>query len=227
PGRTAGVLYAVNTFGAVVGVAVAGYILIPAIGNRATIAIAATTNVAVGLLAIAYAWSRRSSEPHMISQSPPDSTSSTTLARHAWLTVAALGISGAVSMLYEVAWTRALSLVIGSSTYAFTSVLVAFLLGIGGGSGLFAWFWGRRPASPAGCAVIQGGVGVVVALTLLVFDRMPGLFLGALQWSDSPAFVQIVQLGMSGGALVLSTLLIGGTFPCVVAVVARDPARLG
>jgi spermidine synthase len=226
-GRTAGILYAVNTFGAVAGVAVAGYLLIPAIGNRATIAIAATTNVAVGLLAIVYAWIRRPSGPDVIPQSPPDSTTRATVARPALLTVAALGVSGAVSMLYEVAWTRALSLVIGSSTYAFTSVLVAFLLGIGGGSALFAWFWGRRPASPAGFAVIQGGVGVVVALTLLVFDRMPGLFLGALQWSDSPAFVQIVQLGMSAGVLVLSTMLIGATFPCVVAVVARDPARLG
>ena len=234
-GRAAGVLYAVNTFGAVVGVAVAGYVLIPALGNRATIAIAAITNVAVGLLAIAYSRTRRLSGADPIPQLPPQPTSPTTLSvaplampdRGARLTVAAFGISGAVSMIYEVAWTRALTLVIGSSTYAFTSMLVAFLLGIAGGSALYAWRWGRRHASPGAFAAIQGGVGIVVTLTLLVFDRMPELFLAALRWSDSPTFVQIVQLGISVSALLLSTVLIGATFPCAVAVVARDRARLG
>jgi len=234
-GRTAGVLYAVNTFGAVVGVAVAGYVLIPAFGNRATIAIAAITNVAVGLLAIAYSRALRVAGPHAIPQLPPQPTSRTTSsvaplatsALGARLTVAALGISGAVSMLYEVAWTRALALVIGSSTYAFTSMLLAFLLGIAGGSALYAWRWGNRPASPGAFAAIQGGVGIVVTLTLLVFDRMPELFFVALRWSDSPTFVQILQFGISASALLLSTVLIGATFPCAVAVVARDPARLG
>ena len=43
-----GALYAVNTFGAVVGVVLAGYVLLPALGNRPTLAIAAATNIAVG-----------------------------------------------------------------------------------------------------------------------------------------------------------------------------------
>src|SRR5262245_55218282 len=185
-GRAAGALYAVNTLGAVVGVATAGYLLIPAVGNRATIAIAAITNVTIGLLAIVYSRTRRDSRlseaaqsPHAMPRTASESTG-TGPAREVWLTVAALGISGGVSMLYEVAWTRALALVIGSSTYAFTAVLVSFLLGIGGGSALFAWLWGRRAVSPGVFAAIQAGVGVVVALALLAFDRMPRLFLVAL-----------------------------------------------
>jgi hypothetical protein len=51
-------------------------------------------------------------------------------------------------MIYEVAWTRALALVIGSSTYAFTAMLVAVLVGIAGGSALYSWLWGARRASP-------------------------------------------------------------------------------
>jgi spermidine synthase len=53
-GRMIGALYAVNTFGAVAGVALAGYVLLPAFGNRATTAMAVIGNLAVGLLAIAY-----------------------------------------------------------------------------------------------------------------------------------------------------------------------------
>src|SRR5438093_517664 len=44
--------------------------------------------------------------------------------RLAWLVPCAMAVSGAAAMVFEIAWTRALSLVIGSSTYAFTSVLV-------------------------------------------------------------------------------------------------------
>lgn len=39
-------------------------------------------------------------------------------------------ISGSASMFYQLSWTRALSLILGTSTYAFTIILVTFLLGI-------------------------------------------------------------------------------------------------
>jgi spermidine synthase len=53
-GRTAGMLYAMNTAGAVFGVILAGYLALPAFGNRMTLAIAAIANVLVGLVVIAY-----------------------------------------------------------------------------------------------------------------------------------------------------------------------------
>src|SRR3989454_4317424 len=133
-GRTVGVLYAMNTFGAVVGVIVAGYGLLPTVGNRRTLWIAAAANVAVGLVAIACSRSLQAPEPGAAgrpARSPASPAAVPSEARDpgSWLIAAALGISGAVSMIYEVAWTRALALVIGGSTYAFTAMLVAFLLG--------------------------------------------------------------------------------------------------
>lgn len=71
------------------------------------------------------------------------------------------------------------------------------------------------------------GIAAAVTLTLLVFERMPELFLTAFRWSHSPGFVQAVQLGVSAGVLLLSTLLIGATFPCAVAAVAPGVARVG
>src|SRR5215468_10512498 len=58
-GRMVGTLYAVNTFGAVLGVVAAGYVLLPALGNRGAIAVAGLLNVAVGLAALAYGRSLR------------------------------------------------------------------------------------------------------------------------------------------------------------------------
>jgi spermidine synthase len=233
-GRTIGVLYAVNTAGAVVGVVLAGYVLLPALGNRTTIAVAVGANLTVGAVALFLSRAPRFAVPapgspppapraaRAAGAPPPDP-----LGPAAALTVAALGLSGAAAMLYEVAWTRALSLVIGSSTYAFTAMLVAFLVGIAGGSAAYSGLRGTRPAAPATFAVLQAGIGLAVTLVLLLFERLPELFLVALRWSDAPGFVQGVQVSLSAGALLLPTLLIGATFPCAVAVAARSAGRAG
>jgi spermidine synthase len=235
-GRMVGTLYAVNTFGAVLGVVAAGYVLLPALGNRGAIAVAGVLNIAVGLAALAYGRSVRRAGAGETAPGPAESPSPKTLEAApvgeprdlgAWLTVAALGVSGAVSMVYEVAWTRALALVIGSSTYAFTAMLVAFLVGIAGGSAVYSWIWGARRHQRVAFALIQAGIAGAVVLTLLVFERMPELFLLALRRSDSPAFVQVVQLAVSAAVLLPSTLLIGATFPCAVAVAAHAAARVG
>ena len=143
------------------------------------------------------------------------------------LIAAALAISGAVSMVYEVAWTRALALVIGSSTYAFSAMLVAFLVGIAGGAAVYAYFWGARRAGAASFAAIQAGIGLSVALVVLVFERLPEFFLSALLRSQSPSFVQVIQVVASGLVLLGPALLIGATFPCAVAACASTAARAG
>lgn len=51
-GRRVGLLYALNTLGAVVGTALAGYVLLPALGMRATLWLAATVNLIVGGLIV-------------------------------------------------------------------------------------------------------------------------------------------------------------------------------
>jgi len=231
--RTVGGLYAVNTFGAVVGVALAGYVLLPEWGNRAVLWAAAVSNVAVGLAAIAYG-SRRATQERRAStagagrrQAAAVEASGPSGVLQARLIAAALAVSGAVSMVYEVAWTRALALVIGSSTYAFSAMLVAFLVGIAGGAAVYSYVWGARRAGAASFATIQAGIGLSVALVVLVFERLPEVFLLALLRSQSPGFVQVVQVVVSGLVLLGPALLIGATFPCAVAACARTAARAG
>jgi len=232
--RTVGILYAVNTFGAVLGVALAGYVLLPAWGNRAVLWGAATANVTIGIVAIGYGWSRRARQERSasraraprreVARAEPGGGGDGLEAR---LIAGALAISGAVSMAYEVAWTRALALVIGSSTYAFSAMLVAFLIGIAGGAAACSYFWGARRDGLTAFAVIQAGIGLSAALVVLVFERMPDLFLLALQHSRSAPFVQAVQIMVSGLALLGPALLIGATFPCAVAACASTAARAG
>jgi spermidine synthase len=227
-GRTVGALYGLNTAGAVVGVVLAGYFLLPALGNRATLLSAAVANLAVGALALMLA--RKWRPASAAEQEPAIALGAGVTDRVSLggrLTVAALAVSGGVSMIYEIAWTRALALVIGSSTYAFTAMLVAVLAGIAGGSAVYSWLWGARRASPRTFAAIQAGIGLATVLVIVLFPRMPELFLASIAWSDSPGVVQLVQLFVSACALLPSALLIGATFPCAVSVVSRDRARVG
>ena len=232
--RLVGALYALNTLGAAIGTGLAGYLLLPALGNHTTLALTAAINVLVGVLALWYGRGPQWSQGVPAAAPKPDrGTAAPETSTEAWgwgarLTLAAIGISGAVSMVYEVAWTRALALVIGSSTYAFTAMLIAFLVGIAGGSALYAWRRKTaRDATPALFAAIQAAIGLAVAVSVLLFEEMPALFLIALSWSTSPAFVQLVQLGVSVGALLPSTLLIGATFPCALDVAARTRDPVG
>ena len=233
-GRLVGGLYAINTAGAVLGAAMAGYVLVPWLGNRATIETAAALNLAVGAAALIYgrSWSvpRVEIDPATARGMAGDvRDASPTHQRELGvpLTVVALGVSGAVSMLYEVTWTRALALVLGSSTFAFTAILVTFLLGLAGGSALYAWRWGARRASVAAFGALQAGIAVLVVPVLLAFERLPELLLAALRWSHAAAFVTWIQLGLSAVALLPVTLLIGATFPCAVAVATRGPLHVG
>lgn len=220
-GRRVGLLYALNTLGAMVGTALAGYLLLPALGMQATLGLAASVNLVLGgLLVLA---DRRLASPpapaidQVVGPARPG----------ALLTTVGLGVAGAAAMVYEVAWTRALSLIIGSSTYAFTAMLLAFLLGLALGSAVFSRLFGARRLGPAAFGLVQLGVGAAALGILPVFERLPDVIVRALTISLAPGFVLAVQVSLAVAAMLAPTLLIGAGFPCAVQAVARGPARVG
>ena len=222
PARTAGGCYAANTAGAVLGALAAGYWLLPALGNRATGWMAGCVNVAAAALLVASSGVKQSVEPI---RSPASRESSSKAG--AWLVAVAIAVSGATTMIFEVAWTRALALVIGSSTYAFTAVLVAILIGLAAGSAAYVWFWGGRSASLATLGTVQAAVGVGAGTVLLGIDRLPDLLLLGLRWSQAPGWIVLLQLLLSVGALLLATLCIGAMFPCALAAATTSAAGIG
>lgn len=61
--------------------------------------------------------------------------------------------SGAASLCYEVVWSRALAMTVGSSIYSFALILTTFLIGIAGGSAAMSAFLGERSKPFLGVAV--------------------------------------------------------------------------
>lgn len=61
--------------------------------------------------------------------------------------------SGAAALAYEVVWSRALAMTIGSSIYSFALILETFLIGIAGGAAAMSAFLGGRSRPYFGVAI--------------------------------------------------------------------------
>ncbi|MCP3913952.1 MAG: tetratricopeptide repeat protein, partial [bacterium] len=133
----------------------------------------------------------------------------------------AYGIVGFTALAYEVAWTRALSMVLGSSIYAFAILLATFLGGIALGS-LAARRWVDRLARPL--AVYAGGIGVLGLLSLLTlatFRWLPDLFVALVsRLGTSQGAIAGTGLVVAAAAMLAPTLVLGALFPLVTRSIA-------
>ena len=240
-GGQVGRLYAFNTFGAVLGTYLAGFHMIPTLGIRISLLLAAVGNIGIGALAVVFDRHLSQLGFQASVSSPPGgrgegreaplhlgpSAPRQSFPIGVWLAVIGLGISGAASMMYEVAWTRALALIIGSSTYAFSTMLVTFLTGLALGSYLFSRLAGRLRIDPFLFGGLQLGIGLTALAVTPFFDRMPEVFLWVFRISQSPGFMRVLQFAISALAMFLPTLFMGATFPCVAQIASREVQRVG
>ncbi len=203
-GRHGTWLYAVNTAGGVIGLALATMWLVPALGVVRSMCVALVLNLVVA--AGAYAASRREARREA------DETSSTIPIPGRILAIAAF--SGAGVLALEVVALGLLRQVVPSSLHGMNAVLMATLLVLAAAAALVGFLtrtWSARLMLP-----------VIFLATALVTVAVPELFVGAtdgLQPLDSspslPVFVlQVVGLALVtlGPALFFAGLVLPATF---------------
>jgi spermidine synthase len=140
----------------------------------------------------------------------------------------AFAFSGAAALSYEVVWTRALSVVLGSTTFALSSMLASFMMGlaIGGVAG------GRiadRTARPlAWFGACELGIGLGGLASQLVIGALPALYLGVYRrFHLEPASFFALQIGICSLLMLVPTVLMGMTFPLVTKALVDAPERVG
>ncbi|MGH7772778.1 MAG: fused MFS/spermidine synthase, partial [Candidatus Binatia bacterium] len=231
-GRRVGDLYATNTMGAVLGCGFAGYYLIPTLGMRATVYVAAGFNLIIAfvIFIVDRVRSKESREVLLVaeeggaSESGPDSTPSWL----GWVLLLSFGLSGFAALVYENAWTRALTLVIGSSVYSFTTMLVTFLIGLSLGGFLYARLMGGREVRVNTFGTLELWVGLTALATIPLFEKLPLIFLRLLQaFGDSFAFFLSIQVLLSALVMLLPTILLGMTFPLVARLFTQSLYHVG
>jgi spermidine synthase len=215
-GKRVGVLYAVNTIGAVAGTVLSAFVLLPTIGLRATILVAAVINAGVFIAAWALA---RASGP--LAPSPePDSTAGVAEGPERWILPLILA-SGFVSFTYEVFWVRLVAHEVGSGTDAFSTMLGSFLAGIAIGSAVASRFASDARRAALGFAVAQLGIAAFSVAAFFFVDRIPALA-DRLHADGLPTtWVNVVACMAT---LFPAALCIGATFPFAVRILARSGA---
>ncbi len=221
-----GRLYGLNTLGAMIGTALAGFVLIELVGVRASLWTTAAINLAIGAAAIVLGREQSLAEP---GRKPGDDQSLPTSRDHLHnLALILLAFTAFASLLDEIAWTRVLIMVVGGSTYAFTLILLVFLLGIGLGSIIVARRSAPRLDTAVNAALAQGITGIGAALLFVFFGFLPSYIIAVFQIADLSAAARLFLMGVAVGAVVLIPAIgMGMTFPLLTDLTAREREARG
>jgi spermidine synthase len=243
-GQDAGALYAVNTLGAAAGAILAGFTLIPALGLRGSTLV----GVVLNLIAASGAWlvasravggstsapvdppegghHKQQSKGHHKGKKKERHEPEVILSRP-WLAATALGVSGFASLTLQVVWTRLLVQILGPTTYAFSTVVSIFIVGIAGGATLGSWLVMRVKSTATGLAaalLVSAGLGLAAAsgvdLALLRIGEIvarPGV-----QFAD----VLRQEIVLVATLLLPMTLAFGAAFPFAVALATGRDDRV-
>ena len=225
--RELALFYGLNTVGGVIGCALGGYILVERAGVLTSLIGCGLLNLALGAAAIAVSTSAAKEEapaPVLEPESVREEASPAVQKLAIWL----IGLTAFASLLYEIAWTRVLVLVVGSSTYAFTTILVCFLLGIGLGS-LIAIGRGRGTRELLlRAAMIQGAIAVLASLLFPFFRALPVYIVATLQIQFlSPTQLIVLQSVALAVVVIPPAIGMGLAFPILAELAARRSATTG
>ena len=125
-------------------------------------------------------------------------------------------LSGVGSLMLEVVWSRLLRLVFGSTTLAVSTVLVAYMLGLGLGGLLGGRLAARRADGVRLYGRMEIGIGIYALAVPLLTALLAGLNQGLLApLSTGPAALARFVLVLA--VLLIPTTLMGATLPILVA----------
>ena len=221
-------LYAVNTAGAVAGVAAAGFLAIPALGLWKTAALAAAIDLAV-VLAILLARPPAPPAPAADAAAaagaePETRAQKSSAAPHAapafarWI-LPIFAISGFTAILYEVAWTRILAVPFGGMVYAFSAILAIYLVGIALGAAGAARLLRDIKAPVALFGILQGLLAAAVAMGSLLFEHLPHWEATAIAGSMGSTWRLLLgEVWIAARIILPAALFLGALFPTAVAV---------
>lgn len=221
-GHHLAMLYFTNSIGAAAGALAAAFLLLGWIGMPGTMRLAGALNLALAAAVFAIA---RAGEPRALAAAPAGggAPASVFLVR---LFLAAAFVTGMASFIYEIAWIRMLSLVLGSSFQAFELMLSAFITGLALGG---LWIRRRidRIADPVRFSgLVQVAMGLAALATIFVyhvtFDWMAWA-LSVLQRSEAayPLF-NLFSHAIAFAVMLPATFLAGMTLPLFTHVLLRS-----
>jgi predicted membrane-bound spermidine synthase len=233
PGTVLSLLYFTNSLGAAAGVLIAGFYLVQVAGLPGTLTAAAILNLLVGLAALTASkyGPDRAAAPRpdaAVDERYPGDASLLQLPALTRLLLVAAGGTALASFIYEVAWIRLLSLVLGSATHSFELMLSAFILGLALGA-----FWIRRRAETirqpvamlVGIQLVMGMLAIgSLALYAQSFWWTADLMSAAARTAEGYTFFTVARYALCLVIMLPATFCAGMTLPLITRTLLRAGA---
>jgi spermidine synthase len=209
-------LYATNTVGAMVGAGLTGLYLVPVLGARWAIVLAAVGSLVGAALVAAVWWEREVEEKESSEDGDAEVDSAEdedAPPNRLVLAMVIAGMAGMAALASEVLWTRVLRMVLVGTTQAFSAMLVNYLAGIALGSLLAAELMRRGHRSSVLLGVSQLLLGVLTVVAMGVAPHLPRL-IALLHRSELMIPNELwVILTVSGLLLFPIALVLGTSIP--------------
>lgn len=210
-------LYAGNLTGAILGTLIAGFVLLPTLGITKTIWLSAAINVAIGVgcllidatFQMAFA-SETAAEPDAEGSIAPG-------ALKFWLMCAF--VSGLITIGMQIVWSRLLTMIVGSSTYAFSIVLALFLAGLTIGAIAVAQMKiGKAAAARRLVLRIEIATAASLFLSVMLVNAMPDLLIRAGFFFHANSWSALLALQAAAATIIVlvPAILMGAILPLVL-----------
>lgn len=214
--------YAFNTIGALLGVLLCGFVLIPRLGLDGTVYVAAGLNVLIVLIGLLL----RRRFAHVNGTHVPSSDSASPSEPFNNKALAVLFATGFSAIATEVGWMKYLIIYTGNTIYGFSLILAIFLAGLAIGS----WFARHR--------IISGGkeqkvlfTGLILLGFMLLFARsglslFPEIYAYINSWELDRFLYRWSKYLIIFLLLLPATFLFGALFPVALKLYSGDLVNL-
>lgn len=201
-------LYFVNTLGAFIGTLLTAFILLEIFGMELTVLFAAWANISLGLVSFTIKLKKNNNQINEVTHANAHRAnySKSTII----FIMLSFFMSGAISLSYEIVWTRLLISSLGTYVYAFATILATILLGIATGAIITPAIIAKSNKYALMFGMIQIGIGLLAVISILIL----GLDLAM------SAPIKLISV------LLPASILMGMSFP-VVSALFENSQRLG
>src|SRR5262249_25414360 len=138
-----------------------------------------------------------------------------------------LGVSGFASLTLQVVWTRLLVQILGPTTYAFSTVVAIFIIGIAIGAAIASWLAAKTktPARGLACSMLASS-GFATAAARAVDWAL--LTLANIVAQPDIQFPEVLlrEVLLVAGMLLPMTIAFGMAFPFAVALAGGSDDRV-
>jgi spermidine synthase len=134
------------------------------------------------------------------------------------LMLAALFLSGFSALAYEIIYTKSLILIFGTSVYAYSTMLAAFMVGMGLGSWLIKRF--IKKINPVSMFIyLEVGISLYAFVFIPLLNQLDVAYVLVYLSSSGFLILSAMLIALSASVLLIPALFMGMTFPLASTIV--------